>query len=79
MAKLNTEVIFQPSRALSEQEQQYHEEICENFEDLYNFVNFRIPNGAAKDEFVARLTEAKMWANTALTSGSDSDEEDDNG
>ena len=78
MSKLNTEVIFQPSRELDPQERQYHEEICEKFEDLYNFVNFRIPNGPAKGLFVERLTEAKMWANTALVSGPDEDEGDDN-
>ena len=78
MPKLDTDTVFQPSRELTEEERKYHEEICEEIENLFNFVNFRIPNNRAKELFVERLTEAKMWANTALVSGPDEDEGDDN-
>jgi len=76
MPKLDTDKVFKPSRELTDEERKYHEEICDTFEDLFNFVNFRIPNGEAKNQFVARLTEAKMWANTALMLGPDEDDDD---
>jgi hypothetical protein len=71
--KLDDSTLFQPSRMLNEDEQSKHEDICEDFEDIWLRIKIRIPEGAAMEIVKQRLVEAKFWANYALVHG-DTDE-----